>query len=190
MRLSTLGPYPYRSSHHPFPRRTPRRTANTPIALCVAPLTRLQAEGDRLVFRADSVPGRQIVAVRACLHPGHRSPRPAEAAPTVRSVCRQFGISPAYFQANFPEDNKELVRRSAERARDARTERGRALQAEVHQIVSDLRKKGIYLSLARVRSDLRPDSTRYSPLIRAAIDKVIAGFAPLMRWRDELGRFV
>ena len=114
----------------------------------------------------------------------------AEATPTVTSVCRHFGISPTYFQLNFPEDNKELVRRSAERARRARTDRARALQEEVYQIIYVLRQNGLYPSLPRVRSALHPGSTRYSPLIRSAIDEARAIFGPIMRQRNELGRFV
>ena len=114
----------------------------------------------------------------------------AEATPTVTSVCRHFGISPTYFQLNFPEDNKELVRRSAERARRARTDRARALQKEVYQIICVLRQKGLYPSLPRVRSALHPDSTRYALLIRSAIDEARAIFGPIMRQRNELGRFV
>jgi hypothetical protein len=109
---------------------------------------------------------------------------------TVTSVCRHFGISPTYFQLNFPEDNKELVRRSAERARRARTDRARALQKEVYEIICVLRQKGLYPSLPRVRCALHPGSTRYSPLIRSAIDEARAIFGPIMRQRNELGRFV
>jgi len=113
-----------------------------------------------------------------------------EATPTVTSVCRQFGISPTYFQLNFPADNKELVRRSAERAGRARIDRARALEEEVHRIICDLLKKDLYPSLARVRSALHPDSTRYSPLIRTAINEAIPSFVPTIRQRNELGRFV
>lgn len=114
----------------------------------------------------------------------------SEAAPTVNSVCRHSGISPAYFQLHFPEDNKELVRRSADRACRARADRVDALKDEVSQIVLELRKKGIYPSLARVRSELRPGSPRCFPILRAAINQALLSFAPIMRQRNELGRFV
>jgi hypothetical protein len=114
----------------------------------------------------------------------------AEPAPTVSSVCCHFGFSQSYFQVNFPEDNKELVRRSAERAHRARADRARDLHEEVIRIVCDLQKKGIYPSLPRVRSELRPGSTRYFPLIRIAVDEAMSSFGPIMRQRNELGRFV
>ncbi len=114
----------------------------------------------------------------------------AETAPTVSSVCCHFGLSQSYFQVNFPEDNKELVRRSAERVRRARADSARELHEEVIRIVCDLQKKGIYPSLPRVRSELRPGSTRYFPLIRTAVDEAMSSFGPIMRQRNELGRFV
>jgi hypothetical protein len=108
----------------------------------------------------------------------------------VNSLCRRFGISPTYFQLNFPEDNKELVQRSAECARAARADRARILREDVLRIVADLRRKGIYPSLPRVRAELPSGSTRYSPVIRAAIDEALCPFDVMLRRRNELGRFV
>jgi hypothetical protein len=114
----------------------------------------------------------------------------SETDPTVNSVCRHFGISPAYFQLKFPEDNKELVRRSAERTRAARADRARILREDVLWIVADLKRTGIYPSLARVRAELPSGSTRYSPVIRASIDEALCPFDVMLRRRNELGRFV
>jgi len=114
----------------------------------------------------------------------------AEPDATVSSVCCHFGFSQSYFQVNFPEDNKELVRRSAERVRKARADSARDLHEEVIRVVCDLQKKGIYPSLPRVRSELRPGSTRYFPLIRTAVDEAMSSFGPIMPRRNELGRFV
>ena len=41
----------------------------------------------------------------------------AQPVPTVKSVCLHFGISAAYFQLHFPEENTEVVQRSAEHMR-------------------------------------------------------------------------
>ena len=47
----------------------------------------------------------------------------AQPAVTVTSVSLHFGVSKAYLQLYFPEENAELVRRSAERERIAREHR-------------------------------------------------------------------
>ena len=114
----------------------------------------------------------------------------SETAPTVNSLCRRFGISPTYFQLNVPEDNKELVQRSAECARAARADRARILREDVLRIVAELRRTGIYPSLPRVRAELPSGSTRCSPVIRAAIDEALCPFDVMLRRRNELGRFV
>jgi TniQ len=114
----------------------------------------------------------------------------AEAQPTVSSVCRTFGISAAYFQEHFPEENAEVVQRSAERARKAREANAVALQEEVFTVVRELLQRNLYPSLPRVRAGLGPELTKYYPLLRPAINSALSRFGSVVRPRNELGQFV
>src|SRR5260370_41246712 len=97
-----------------------------------------------------------------------------ELAPTISSACRHFGISAAYFQVRFREENAEVVRRSAECARTAREARAVALREEVFDIVQELLQRNLYPSLPRVRAALGPATKRCWPLLRAATDKALS----------------
>ncbi len=115
----------------------------------------------------------------------------AELAPTISSVCRHFGISEAYLQVRFPEENAEVVRRSAECGRRVRESRTVALHTEVFNIVQELLQRDLfYPSLPRVRAALGPDTRRSWPLLRAAIDKALSRLGSVVRPRNELGQFV
>jgi len=108
----------------------------------------------------------------------------------VSSVCRTFGISPAYFQEHYPEENAEVVQRSAEWARKAREANAVALRGEVFNVVQKLLQRNLYPSLLRVRAELSPDMTKYYPLLRPAIDHALSRLGPVVRPRNELGQFV
>ena len=114
----------------------------------------------------------------------------SEPAPTRTSLCLHFGISHAYFELRFPQENQEAVKRSAERARTARENSHLALRKEVREIVYQLREKGLYPSLPRVRAGLSRGLRRNDPRLRAAIDGAISEVGSVMRARNELGRFV
>jgi AraC-like DNA-binding protein len=114
----------------------------------------------------------------------------AEPAPTVTSVCRRFGISQHYFQLHFPEENADIVRRSAERVRIARENRDAAMRKQVFEIVRKLRLKKIYPSLPRVRSALSPGLARYWQLLRPVINEAVLQFGGAIRQRNEFGQFV
>ena len=114
----------------------------------------------------------------------------AEAQPTVSSVCRTFGISAAYFQEHFPQENAEVVQRSAERARKAREANTAALREEVFTVVRQLLQRNLYPSLPRVRAGLGPDITKYYPLLRPAINNALLRLGSVVRPRNELGQFV
>src|SRR6266704_5752819 len=90
----------------------------------------------------------------------------AQPAATVASVSLHFGVSKAYLQLYFPEDNAELVRRSAERIRIAREYRDAVLRKETFEVVRKLREQDIYPSLQRVRSALTPGLARSDQLLR------------------------
>jgi hypothetical protein len=114
----------------------------------------------------------------------------AEAQPTVSTVCRTFSISAAYFQEHFPEENAEVVQRSAEWARKAREANAAALHEAVFIVVQQLVKANLYPSLTRVRAELSPDLTKYDPLLRPAIDHALSRLGSVVRPRNELGQFV
>jgi hypothetical protein len=114
----------------------------------------------------------------------------AEAAPTIASACPHFGVSATYLQVNFPAENAEVVRRSAECARKAREAHAVAQREEVFKIVIELLQSGLYPSLPRVRSALGPNMRRRWSLLRPAIDDALSRLGPVLRRRNELGRFV
>jgi AraC-like DNA-binding protein len=114
----------------------------------------------------------------------------AEPAATVTSVCRRFGMSQAYFQQHFPEENADVVRRSAERERIARENRGAIRRKEVFEIVRELRRQNIYPSLPRVQSALSPGLARYWELLRPVINEAVLQFGGAVRQRNEYGQFV
>ncbi len=114
----------------------------------------------------------------------------AEPASTVTSVCRRFGISQHYFQLHFPEENADIVRRSAERVWIAREDRDAVMRREVFEIVRKLRQKKIYPSLPRVRSALSSGLARYWQLLRPVINEAMLQFGGAIRQRNEFGRFV
>ncbi len=109
---------------------------------------------------------------------------------TVTSVSLHFGISKAYLQLYFPEENAELVRRSAERKRITREHRDATMRKEVFDIVRKLREQDIYPSLRRVRSALSPGLARSYQLLRPIIDEATSQFGAAIRPRNELGQFV
>ena len=113
-----------------------------------------------------------------------------EAQPTVSSVCRTFGISAAYFQKHFPEENAEVVQRSAEWARKAREANAAALREEVFNVVQQLLQRNLYPSLPRVRAELGPNIRSYWPLLRHAINSALSRLGSVVRPRNELGQFV
>lgn len=113
-----------------------------------------------------------------------------EPAPTVASVCHHFGISHAYFQMYFPEENAEVVRRSAARLRMARDNHALIMRVQVLEIVRELREQNIYPSLSRVRSILSQRRAGHWPLLRPAIDEAISRFGATIRQRNEFGQFV
>jgi hypothetical protein len=113
-----------------------------------------------------------------------------EAQPTVCSVCRTFGISAAYFQEHFPEENAEVVQRSAEWARKAREANAAALREEVFNVVQQLLQRNLYPSLPRVRAELGPNIRSYWPLLRHAINSALSRLGSAVRPRNELGQFV
>jgi hypothetical protein len=108
----------------------------------------------------------------------------------VSSVCRNFGISAAYFQEHFPEENAELVRRSAERARKAREANALALREDVFNVVQQLLQRNQYPSRPRVRAELSPNIRSYGPLLRPAINNALSRLGAVVRPRNELGQFV
>ena len=114
----------------------------------------------------------------------------AEAQPTVASVCRTFGISAAYLQEHFPEENAEVVQRSAESARKAREANAAALRDAVFNVVRQLLQRNLYPSLRRVRAGLGPELTKYYPLLRPAINNALSRLGSVVRPRNELGQFV
>jgi hypothetical protein len=103
---------------------------------------------------------------------------------TVTSVSLQFGVSKAYLQLYFPEENAELVRRSAERIQIAREQRDVLMRKEVFEIVRKLREEDIYPSLHRVRSALSPGLATSSPLLRPISDDSQAQLGPAIRPRN------
>jgi plasmid stability protein len=114
----------------------------------------------------------------------------AEAQPTVSSVCRTFGISAAYFQEHFPEENAEVVQRSAEWATKARAANAAALREAVFNVVQQLLQKNLYPSLPCVRAELDPDIRSYWPLLRPAINNALSRLGSVIRPRNELGQFI
>jgi hypothetical protein len=108
----------------------------------------------------------------------------------VSSVCWTFGISAAYFQEHFPQENAEVVQRSAERARRAREANTAALREEVFTVVRQLLQRNLYPSLPRVRAGLGPELTKYYPLLRPAINNALSRQGSVVRPRNELGQFV
>jgi len=113
-----------------------------------------------------------------------------EAQPTVSSVCRTFGISSSYLHTYLPEENTEVVRRSAERDRKAKEASAAALREEVFNAVQELLQRNLYPSLLRVRAKLSPDIKSYWPLLRPAIDNALSRLGSVVRPRNELGQFV
>ncbi len=109
---------------------------------------------------------------------------------TVTSVSLQFGVSKAYLQLYFPEENAELVRRSAERKRITREHRDAIMRKEIFDIVRKLREQDIYPSLRRVRSALSPRFAKSDRLLRPIIDEATSQFGAAIRPRNELGQFV
>ena len=114
----------------------------------------------------------------------------AEAQPTVSLVCLNFGFSEAYFLDHFPEENAEVVRRSAECARKTRAACVAALYEKVFATVQDLIQRDLYPSLPRVRAELSPGMRRSWPLLRYAIDNALSRLGSVVRPRNELGQFV
>jgi len=114
----------------------------------------------------------------------------AQPAATVKSVCLHFGISEAYFQLHFPEENAEVVQRSAEHMRIAREHRDAVMRKEVFEIVRELCEKNIYPSLPRVKSALSPGLARSWLLLWPVIDEARSHFGAVIRPRNELGQFV
>jgi AraC-like DNA-binding protein len=114
----------------------------------------------------------------------------AEAQATVSSVCRNFGISAAYFQEHFPEENAEVVQRSAERAKKAREANAVALHEDVFNVVQQLLQRNLYPSLPRVRAELSPGVRSYGPLLRPAVNDALSRLGSVVRPRNELGQFV
>ncbi len=114
----------------------------------------------------------------------------AQPAATVAAVSLHFGVSKAYLQLYFPEENAELVRRSAERERIAREHRDAVLRKEIFEIVRKLREQDIYPSLQRVKSALTPGLPRSWLLLRPIIDEAKSQFGAAIRPRNELGQFV
>jgi hypothetical protein len=108
----------------------------------------------------------------------------------VASVCRTFGISAAYLQEHFPEENAEVVQRSAESARKAREANAAALRDAVFNVVRQLLQRNLYPSLRRVRAGLGPELTKYYPLLRPAINNALSRLGSVVRPRNELGQFV
>ena len=90
----------------------------------------------------------------------------------------------------FPEENAELVRRSAERKRITREHRDAIMRKEIFDIVRKLREQDIYPSLHRVRSALTPGLARFDQLLRPIIREATSQFGAVIRPRNELGRFV
>jgi hypothetical protein len=113
----------------------------------------------------------------------------AETQPTVASVCRTFGISAAYLQEHFPEENAEVVQRSAESARKAREANAAALHDAVFNVVRQLLQRNLYPSLRRVRAGLGPELIKYYPLLRPAINNALSRLGSVVRPRNELGQF-
>ena len=109
---------------------------------------------------------------------------------TVASVSLHFGVSKAYLQLYFPEENAELVRRSAERERIAREHRDAVMREEIFQIVRQLREQDIYPSLHCVQSALSPGLATSWLLLRPILDEARAEFGAAIRPRNELGQFV
>ena len=114
----------------------------------------------------------------------------AEAQPTVASVCRTFSFSAAYFQDRFPEENAEVVRRSAECARKAREAFAVVLHERVFNVVQELLQRNLYPSLPRVRAELSPNVRRCGSPLRLAIDDALSRLGSVVRSRNELGQFV
>jgi AraC-like DNA-binding protein len=114
----------------------------------------------------------------------------AEPAPTVAAVCRCFGMSQAHFHRHFPEENADVVQRSAERERIARENSGAIMRKEVFEIVRELRANNIYPSLRRVRSALSPGLARYWELLQPVTNEAVVQFGGAVRQRNEFGQFV
>jgi hypothetical protein len=114
----------------------------------------------------------------------------AEPTPTNAAVCIHFGISHSYFPLHCPEEYAEVLRRSTERARTTREDRALSIRKEVLSIVRNLREQDLYPSLARVRAALSPGFEGCAAVLRASIDEAISHFGPVVRARNELGRFV
>jgi hypothetical protein len=108
----------------------------------------------------------------------------------VSSVCRIFGISAAYFQEHFAEENAEVVRRSAECAQKTREARAVALGERVFNVVRELLQRNLYPSLPRVTAELDPEMRRCWPLLRPAIDNALLRLGSVVRPRNDLGQFV
>lgn len=113
-----------------------------------------------------------------------------EPAPTRISLCRHFGMSLSYFDLRFPQENREVVERSAEQARRARESRQFAMRKEVLEIVRNLRGQNLSPSLSRVHSALSPGSVRSYLHLRRAIDQALLQLGPVIRVRNDSGRFV
>jgi hypothetical protein len=114
----------------------------------------------------------------------------AQPAACVASVSLHFGVSKAYIQLFFPEQNAELVRRSAERKRIAREHRDAVLRKEIFEVVRRLREQDIYPSLYRVRSALTPALARSEHLLGPILREAKSQFGAVIRPRNELGVFV
>jgi hypothetical protein len=114
----------------------------------------------------------------------------AQADATVASVSLHFGISKAYIQLYFPEENAELVRRSAERKRIAREHRDAIMRKEIFEIVRKLREQDIYPSLPRVRSALTAGLARSEHLLWPILAETRSQFGAAIRPRNELGQLV
>jgi hypothetical protein len=111
-------------------------------------------------------------------------------AATVASVSLHFGISKAYLQLFFPEENAELVQRSAGRKRIAREHRDAILRKEIFEVVRNLREQDLYPSLHRVRSALTPGLARSEHLLGPILREAKSQFGAVIRPRNELGVFV
>ena len=114
----------------------------------------------------------------------------AEAQPRVSSVCRTFGISAAYFQEHFPEENAGRGAAGSRMGQETREANAAALCEEVLHVVRQLLQRNLYPSLPRVRAGLSPDIKKYYPLLRPAINNALSRLGSVVRPRNELGQFV
>jgi hypothetical protein len=64
------------------------------------------------------------------------------------------------------------------------------MREKVFNAVQQLLQRHLYPSLLRVRAELSPDIKSYWPLLRPAIDNALSQLGPVVRPRNELGRFV